>query len=236
MENIGAKKWLSNDVFIFFKDGIPCLWDFRNHRQFEITVEDFARLSEIAKGSIIEKNKVDQAIVESGVLVDSISEDKWGWDFLARIYHVGTSHPNAPSPYEPSQHIEYAKSYLEFCQSIHECSPETQIKKGGTKNLLPSPDFQELTNASLWHTLIKRRTCRDFFDENISLDSLSTLLAGTLGAVDRGDYDSPVGVQRFGYKRTSPSAGGLQATEGYVRIRKVKNIAPGIYHYVNHEH
>ncbi|AZC24844.1 SagB/ThcOx family dehydrogenase [Pseudomonas sessilinigenes] len=237
METNEIKKWLSSDIFIFFKQGKPYLWDFRNHRQFEISTEDFSRLSEFAEGSKIKQDKVDQAITEAGILTDGPSnEEEWGWDFLARIYHIGTSHPNAPSPYEPSQHIEYAKSYLDFCQSIHASSPQVLIKKGGTKNLLPTPNYQELINASLWHTLVKRQTCRDFYDETISIESLSTILGGTLGAVDRGHYDSPVGVQRFGYRRTSPSAGGLQATEGYVWVRKVKDITPGIYHYVNDEH
>jgi hypothetical protein len=62
----GKKWWLSNDLFIFFKHGNPYLWDFRHHRQFEICVEDFARLFEIAKGSSLNDSSLDRTIADSG--------------------------------------------------------------------------------------------------------------------------------------------------------------------------
>lgn len=236
MDDINTKKWLSDDIFIFFKDNKPYLWDYAKHQQFEITTSDFHRLTEFAKGSVLTDRPEDRSINAAEILLDSAPRSSWGWDILSKIFHIGTSHPNTPTPADPSKHIEYAQSYLEFCQSIADTAPDVQRKKGGIKTLLPPPDFTVIRKASLWDTLVSRRTCRDFYDVKISLAALSTLLAGTLGAVDHNDYDAPFSVQRFGYKRTSPAAGGLQVTDGYVWIRKVEGIEQGIYHYVSTEH
>lgn len=236
MDNIGLKKWLSDDIFIFFKDETPYLWDYAKHRQFEITNTEFHRLTEFAQGAVLTDSLEDVSIKSAGILMDSPPQITWGWDILSKIFHVGTSHPNAPTPADPSKHEEYARDYLKFCQSIAVTAPEIQVKKGGDKTVLPPPEFSVIQKVSLWDTLLSRRTCREFYDVGIPLEALSTLLAGTFGAVDRDDYDAPLGVQRFGYKRTSPAAGGLQATDGYVWIRKVDGIDPGIYHYHSSEH
>lgn len=81
-----------------------------------------------------------------------------------------------------------------------------------------------------------RHTCRDFFDTSVSILSLATILYGTLADKKETDYDAPTGAQKFGFRRTSPSAGGLQATEGYVWVRNVEDLAPGIYHYISEQH
>lgn len=230
------KKWLSNEVFLMFKEGKAYLWDYRNHAQFEISTSEFERFIKFSAGDFITDTADDSDIDKSGVLLDAKPVDDWGWDVLSKIFHIGTCHPNTPTPDKPEMYVEYAKSYLDFCKSIHKDEPDMCWIKGGQKTLLPSPNLLAIQSASLWDTLLARRTCRDFFDTPVSLLALATILYGTLADKKETDYDAPVGAQKFGYRRTSPSAGGLQATEGYVWIRNVEGIDPGLYHYISEQH
>lgn len=230
------KKWLSSDVFLILKEGAAYLWDYRNHAQYEISVFEFERLIKFSSGDLITDTPDDRAIDESGVLLDVEPTDYWGWDILSKIFHIGTCHPNPPTPDNPKMYVEYAKSYLDFCKSIHKDEPKISLIKGGQKTLLPSPNLLAIQNASLWDTLLARRTCRDFFDTPVSLLALSTILYGTLADKKEADFDAPVGAQKFGFRRTSPSAGGLQATEGYIWVRNVDGLDPGLYHYLSEQH
>ena len=154
---------------------------------------------------------------------------------LSKIFYIGTSHPSSPTPDKPEMYIEYAKSHLNFCKSIHKNEPNISLTKGEKKTLLPPPNLSAIKEASLWETLLARHTCRDFFDTSVSISSLATTLYGTLADKKETEYDAPIGAQKFGFRRTSPSAGGLQATEGYVWVRNVEDLAPGIYHYISEQ-
>lgn len=230
------KKWLSNDIFLVLKDGAAYLWDYRNHAQYQISTGEFERLMNFSAGDFVSDTDDDIAIDTSGVLHEVKPTDEWGWDVLSKIFHIGTSHPNSPTPDKPEMYIEYAKSYLNFCESIHKNEPNISLIKGGERTLLPPPNISAIKEASLWETLLARHTCRDFFDTSVSILSLATILYGTLADKKDTDYDAPVGAQKFGFRRTSPSAGGLQATEGYVWVRNVEDLAPGIYHYLSEQH
>lgn len=227
------KKWLSNDIFLVLKDGAAYLWDYRNHVQYQISTREFERLVSFSAGDFVSDTADDISIDTSGVLYEVKPADEWGWDVLSKIFHIGTSHPNSPTPDKPEMYIEYAKSYLNFCKSIHKNEPNISLIKGGEKTLLPPPNLSAIKEASLWGTLLARHTCRDFFDTSVSILSLATILYGTLADKKEADYDAPIGAQKFGFRRTSPSAGGLQATEGYVWVRNVEDLAPGIYHYIS---
>ena len=229
-------RWLSSEVFVIFKKGSAYLWDYRNHAQYEISSSEFTRLTKFSAGEKIKDNPDDNSIASHGLLLAKEPLDDWGWDVLSRIFHIGTSHPNPPTPDNPGMYIEYAKSYLEFCESIHKDEPTMSLIKGGQKTLLPPPNIHTIQNTSLWTALLTRRTCRDFFDTPVSLSALSTVLYGTLAYKKDADYDVPTGVETFGFKRTSPSAGGLQATEGYVWVKNVSDLIPGIYHYISEQH
>lgn len=234
--SIAKKKWLSNDIFFVLKEGTAYLWDYRNHAQYKISISEFERLVDFSAGDFVKNTNDDISIDTSGILFEVKPTDEWGWDVLSKIFHVGTSHPNLPTPDKPELYIEYAKSYLDFCKSIHKSEPKISLVKGGEQTLLPSPNLSIIKKASLWDTLLARHTCRDFFDVSVSLLSLATILYGTLGDKKEIEYDAPVGAQKFGYRRTSPSAGGLQATEGYVWVQNVDDLKPGIYHYISEQH
>lgn len=85
---------------------------------------------------------------------------------------------------------------------------------------LPPP--AALGGISLWETLGKRRSSRDYTDNPLSAEGLSLLLWGASGASrSYGDH----------ILRTAPSAGALYPIETYVDVRRVTGIAEGLYHY-----
>ncbi|QZC95710.1 hypothetical protein K2E96_05965 [Pseudomonas sp. ERGC3:05] len=230
------KKVALNRYIFVLKDGAAYLWDYRNHVQYQISTREFERLVSFSAGDFVSDTTDDISIDSCGVLSEVKPTDEWGWDVLSKIFHIGTSHPNSPTPDKPDMYIEYAKSYLDFCKSIHNNEPNISLIKGGKKTLLPPPNISAIKEASLWETLLSRHTCREFFDTSVPILSLATILYGTLADKKETDYDAPLGAQKFGFRRTSPSAGGLQATEGYVWVRNVEDLAPGIYHYISEQH
>ncbi len=83
---------------------------------------------------------------------------------------------------------------------------------------LPPPKHE--SEASLWETIGRRRSVRDFKDEFITKSELSQLLWAAQGITN----------QEFGF-RTAPSAGALYPVETYLVVNFVEDIDPGIYHY-----
>lgn len=74
----------------------------------------------------------------------------------------------------------------------------------------------------------RRVTCRNYDPARaVSQADFSALLYRTFGARVVSDYAPSVQLLKKGV----PSAGGLHATEAYVLVQRVENIAPGLYHY-----
>ena len=91
---------------------------------------------------------------------------------------------------------------------------------------LPAPD--KTGGMSLWETVGRRRSVRDFQPSSLSSKDLAQLLWASQGVTKiMGEYAL----------RTAPSAGALYPVETYLSVQAVKGIEPGIYHYGvrNHE-
>jgi SagB-type dehydrogenase family enzyme len=76
-----------------------------------------------------------------------------------------------------------------------------------------------------------RRSVREFGNTPLTLTDIATLLF--LGAGVTAEVRHPSDATT---RRAAPSAGGLHATEVYVVVRAVENLAPGTYHYRANEH
>lgn len=105
-------------------------------------------------------------------------------------------------------------------------APVPMIKAAGDveRIALPAPRGLEVPFSEV---VLNRRSQRNFTEEPLSLEDLSTLLqhgGGTTGT-----------VSGYGYRRlplrTFPSAGGLQSPELYVSVHAVTGLTPAIYHY-----
>ena len=81
--------------------------------------------------------------------------------------------------------------------------------------------------TSLWRALKERHSVRSFAREPLSKLELSRLVWAAQGVSHKS--------QGMAF-RTAPSAGGLYPIETYVVVNRVKDIAPGVYHYSVAEH
>lgn len=75
--------------------------------------------------------------------------------------------------------------------------------------------------------LARRATCRNFAAHELS----GCLFAKMLQRVFSAQAQARVGENSVFLKKTSPSGGGLHATETYLIVLNVEGIAPGLYHY-----
>ncbi|HUJ29651.1 MAG TPA: SagB family peptide dehydrogenase, partial [Candidatus Acidoferrum sp.] len=88
------------------------------------------------------------------------------------------------------------------------------------------------THGEFARALLGRHTWRRFSRQPLSLSDLGTLLGLTWGV---REWVSVPGVGRLALK-TSPSGGALHPIEAYVLARRVKELAPGLYHYNSERH
>ena len=87
---------------------------------------------------------------------------------------------------------------------------------------LPQPVYNSAT--SLEEALLKRRSVREFKKEPVELKEISQLLWAAQGITSEEGG------------RTAPSAGALYPLEIYIVCGNVKDIVPGVYHYLPAEH
>ena len=80
--------------------------------------------------------------------------------------------------------------------------------------------------------LRRRATCRSFPDQFIDLDELSSMMDRVFAATH---VEEPAEGLRF-LKRSSPSGGGLHATDAFLLIQRVTGLAPGLYRYLPETH
>ena len=109
---------------------------------------------------------------------------------------------------------------------FREMPPIVKTYSGVETIPLPQPRFRRQVYVE--DAIITRRSIRDFKDEALTLEDLSTILYLSFGvtAWEEGVY----GYRRFPL-RAFPSAGALQPVEVYVLSFKVVGLDPGLYHY-----
>lgn len=233
--NYSSKAFLTPTFFLRLIDGRLVLWDYATHDQYEIDIPHLERIIELSNGALPGDNSIDHSIVSSGCL-NRADPEPWTWDCLSRIFHVGTQIGLRPGESLPKE--DGYRGYIEYCGSIADKIPELHIERDGKVMNLPSPDLSTLEQTSLWQALQERQTCRSFNSVELPLTELSTALWATFGTVHgetRRDLEAR-GLMPVGYRRTSPSGGGLHPSEAYLVAMRVGGLAPGIYHYRSHRH
>jgi len=110
-------------------------------------------------------------------------------------------------------------------------SPIPIVKRYPGATVVPLPPPGDLP-AAVGASLQQRRSRRDYTPDELSIETLSTLLhyaAGMTDSVAGYDYERmPL--------RSFPSAGGLQSPELYLSVQRVAGVPPGIYHYQTLDH
>lgn len=89
---------------------------------------------------------------------------------------------------------------------------------------LPKPKYQ--VKKTIWQTLLERRTTRDYSNEPINIETLSTLLFYSLGVSGKEPaYGEVIPL------RTFPTAGALNSIETIIQVNNVSGLEKGFYRY-----
>lgn len=227
-------------IFILPRTPATVVWDYKNHKQFELNLPYSTRLTELIHNpeSFDNTNPIDSQLFAAGILTDLTPEHlNWGWDELSKIFHIGTK--NIPCSHVPENADEWASIYLDHCRKTLAITPplsRTPIQSVDTFPIhLPTPI--KLQEHSLQHALLTRKTCRTFTGDPISLDTISTILYLCLGHLKErlSTIDESI-AEGLEARRSSPSSGGLNACEGFVYVKNIEGLKPGIYAYNASEH
>ncbi|WP_035876588.1 SagB/ThcOx family dehydrogenase [Cupriavidus sp. amp6] len=222
-----------NVFLIFTPDGIV-LWDFEKHNQYSLAPEYTFRLVDIAykRYAIARDDKIDIDLQGQNIIAEHpFSRPEWGWDILARIFHVGTK--DIPQEMIPINGREWASCHTALCiETAKNRIPPFKQPRSTAILSLPRPDPAVLNSKTLWQSLLERRTCRKFRQEKISLQTLSTILYASFGFLDEREPGINEFVPKYlRQRRSSPSGGGLNSTEVYLFCNRVSDLGPGTYHY-----
>jgi SagB-type dehydrogenase family enzyme len=98
------------------------------------------------------------------------------------------------------------------------------IPEGTAEGKIKLPEPRLKGEMSLEEAILKRRSIRDYEDEDLSLEQLSQILWAAQGITGEGG------------KRAAPSAGMTYPLELYVLVRKVEGVEKGVYHYNPQDH
>ncbi len=230
---------INSYLFILPRTPGQIVWDYKNHRQFELNLEYSTRLAQLISNPDLynDNNRIDIQLLNSGILTTSIQDTiDWGWDELSKIFHIGTK--NIPCEYVPQNIHEWSRHYLDHCTEVLEApSPNARLTERQARELIALPEPSSLSEGSLANALIGRKTCRTFTDEAISLEDVGTLLYLSLGYLHEreNDVDETI-VEGLGARRSSPSGGGLNACEGFLYVQNVSGLQPGLYAYHSTNH
>ena len=221
-------------LFILPRTPGQIVWDYKNHKQFELDLEYSTRLAQLINNPKLynNSNSVDTQLLNSGILTHSKQNTVgWGWDELSKIFHIGTK--NIPCEHVPQNVHEWSKHYLDHCSEVLATpAPDNRPAEYRARELIVLPKPSCLPQGSLANVLIGRKTCRTFTDAAVSLEDLGTLLYLSLGYLHERENDVDDGlVEGLDARRSSPSGGGLNACEGFLHIRNVSGLEPGFYAY-----
>ena len=226
---------VSRDCFFFVMGDALICWDFKNHKQYQLSAEHAKRLVSIVYDHTCNDSNdtLLKDLKHCKVVVDATrDESTWGWDILSRIFHLGTK--DVALENQPNNAHEWATQYLEHCTHVlTETTPTETLGPNGHGIQLPTSN----TIDEFDRILRQRATVRTFHHSPIPMEELGRILQQTLGFVDGRTLSSAEGgVEQFAKRRSSPSAGGLNATEGYVYVANVEGVEPGVYLYDPHMH
>jgi SagB-type dehydrogenase family enzyme len=222
-------------VFLRIIDGKVVLWDYRQHRQYEIDDQHLKRIVELSAGADFDDGDVDTTIRQAGIF-EHAESDAWGWDCISRIFHQGTQITGHQQQQAEAQNN--ALNYIQYCVSLKDQIPDPHVERDGEVVPLPAPRHDSGAGMPLLQALQERYTCRSFDASTVSLHEVASALWNTFGAIhgtDRTDLEEE-GIRSAGYRRTSPSGGSLHPSQAYLLALRVEGLQPGIYHYRSHKH
>ena len=140
---------------------------------------------------------------------------------LSELFNENTKiYPDAPNEYDPA--VPYSLSEISAMAS------SGRRYRGRERVQL---DRDKPDSYSLHDALIQRRTIREFSDEPLSKEQLSSLLHHTNGITGAQKLPGNLELKL----RSTPSAGGLYPIEMYLFVNRVTEIHSGLHHFDPHQ-
>lgn len=230
---------INPDLFFLAKAPSLIIWNYKTHEQFELDSEHAQRLMELIYdiSRYDPDHAIDLTFVNIAIIQEKATiENSWGWDDLSKIFHIGTK--DLSDSGQPMDSTSWAVLYMTHCQNVMGTkSPDpnrfAHLQAADFISLPePSPNESFKENPTLQHALLKRKTCRSFLNKSISLENISKLLYLSMGYLKERDSETPDLIPiDFRARRSSPSGGGLNSSEGYLYAYNIRGLNPGLYYY-----
>ena len=227
---------INPNLFIIARPPNQIVWNYKTHTQYALNIHYAKRLSELINNpnSFDADASMDAEFLASGIISTSKqTTPTWKWDELSKIFHIGTK--DIPCEHEPQDIEEWSVHYLEHCNEIlKKPAPDFLSEKCSPLDLIPLPPplLTGSLEMPLAQSLISRKTCRSFTEDEICLSHASTLLYLSLGYLKEREQDADETIpETLRSRRSSPSGGGLNACDGFIYARRIKGLSPGIYRY-----
>ena len=234
--NDRLEKSLANHFFISPFRGDLVLWDYLNQQQFKMDWEHCLVILKVAFNKHLGDNdfKALQNLENEKILVKShenliISPEKWMFDLLSYIYHVGT-YDKGKVEASVKEEFEYFYDYVAESKIKAE---EFNFKPLYSNNGIKLDELKkEHFDSSFLETLLKRKTSREFEKFLFPFGEFSSLLKLVYGNLHGEDLElSENNLHQYSYRKTSPSGGNIHPEEALLYIFDVEGIEEGLYYY-----
>jgi hypothetical protein len=148
MEDQSGSPIMQINPYIFI---LPCtpnqiVWDYKNHKQFELNLDYSTRLAHLIEDpeKFDTNNIIDIQFLSSEILTASTQDTiEWGWDELSKIFHIGTK--NTPCEYVPQDINEWSRHYLDHCADVLATpAPGTRLTERPTSEWISLPQPSRL--------------------------------------------------------------------------------------------
>ena len=168
-------------------------------------------------------------------------EDPIAWNAIARLFHFasfyeGTGQQTSLSGLDPEEQRRLSAQELEKRVRRYGFPPAPRLCYSAKDAKTTSEDHPSRIDLpvrtrqgvdGILGTLLKRRTTRNFLEEPIELEHLSSALRWTFGVQGTVELAPEYVVSM----KTSPSGGGTHPIEAYPILMSVEGVEPGVYHY-----
>ena len=216
-----------------FQDGSWLAYNLTTQKSFRCSKEYFKRLQIWGQGKPEDWNRIDQDLVDKRFLIEE-NPSFWGGDFLSHLCHLSSRNHSETYPRHNEESL--VEGMLDLAKNAQ---IPGRIAEQRLSHLiaLPAADSENVGQIKLKEAFLNRRTCRDFYDEPMSLEDLSSILYYCFYAFEKSfsEFDA-LGLENGVRGRTSPSAAGLTMFDGYVLVQNVSGLENGIYLYHDEVH
>lgn len=225
-------KSVSPDVIFYMDSGDIVAHNSLTQRSFALDQEHFNRLLEINAGSKTSNATIDDNLLEGKLVIEEQIHQGWKGDRLSRLAYNFLKIRNEHTPKVTKEQV--FDNMLGLSNSVEEVSPSAFSSLNFEKQIhLPAPNPHSLNSMGLYDALHGRFTCRQFTNDPIDMESLSTVLHVNFGYINGKSWEDleKSGFKPNGFRKANPSASGTQTFEACVIVLKVEGLEDGIYWY-----